>query len=116
MFKRNAKHLKYKYKLTEDDYRDLLINQYFKCKICEQKGMRLEVDHCHKTGKIRGLLCRQCNGELAKFEKGKLRRSHLINPEKEYTNYLNSKVDIVSKFEQAGLRIYHNVYRVGKFK
>lgn len=108
MFSRNRNQLKYKYKLTEDAYRDLLINQYFKCKICDTKTYdcgRLEVDHCHKTGKIRGLLCHQCNNELGRFERGKLIRSHLVNPEKEYTEYLNTKVDMVSRFEQAAVRV-----------
>ena len=114
MFKRNAgysKHLWKKYKLTEDAYRDLLINQYFKCKICEDKCVKLEVDHCHKTGKIRGLLCHRCNIELGRFELGKLKRSHLADPNKEYTTYLESKVHMVSRYERAGLRIrYANRY------
>jgi hypothetical protein len=35
-----------------------------RCNICdapEPKGGRLCIDHCHKTGKIRGLLCHKCN-------------------------------------------------------
>jgi hypothetical protein len=40
------------------------------CKICKGKNRssstdRLVVDHCHKTGKIRGLLCHHCNVMLA---------------------------------------------------
>ena len=110
MFKKSAAHLKSKYKLTEDAYRDLLINQYFKCKICEDRGVKLEVDHCHKTGKIRGLLCHRCNVELGKFELGKKYKSHLTDPVKEFTAYLSSKVHIVSRYERAGMR-RRNAYR-----
>ena len=39
------------------------------CAICgaKPKGRRLAVDHDHKTGKIRGLLCMPCNTALGKF-------------------------------------------------
>lgn len=48
------------YGLTPADY-DLLVNkQDGKCAICQQ-AKRLVVDHCHATGKIRGLLCHHCN-------------------------------------------------------
>lgn len=39
--------------------------QNFKCPICERHetevGRIMVVDHCHKTGKVRGLLCHLCN-------------------------------------------------------
>ena len=38
------------------------------CEICgkrrEENGKRLAVDHCHESGKIRGVLCSQCNSLL----------------------------------------------------
>jgi hypothetical protein len=32
------------------------------CAACARKGLQLVIDHCHETGKVRGLLCRRCNG------------------------------------------------------
>ena len=56
-----------RYGLTPKDYILLLEKQKFKCKICKRKhseensNTKLVVDHDHDSGKIRGLLCRQCN-------------------------------------------------------
>jgi Autographiviridae endonuclease VII len=62
---RNKK-FKTKYKFTLEEYKILLKKQNGLCAICKKpekesaKG-KLAVDHCHKTGKIRGLLCFNCN-------------------------------------------------------
>lgn len=58
--------LRDKYGITEKDYDLLLLSQSNKCAICQTdkptgKWKRFAVDHCHKTGKIRGLLCNECN-------------------------------------------------------
>jgi hypothetical protein len=40
------------------------ISQEHKCVICKEKlqfGHLSAIDHCHKTGKVRGILCRSCN-------------------------------------------------------
>lgn len=57
--------LKSKYGITLEDYNAILASQNFRCAICrtddpKHKG-RFVVDHCHKTGKVRGLLCQRCN-------------------------------------------------------
>jgi hypothetical protein len=67
-------YLKYKYGITENQYDEMLKIQENKCAICEstetkdKKVKRLVVDHCHKTGKIRGLLCSSCNKAIGLFE------------------------------------------------
>ena len=46
----------------------LLRIQEGKCAICgDQKGMRLKIDHCHKSQRVRGLLCTKCNTGLGHF-------------------------------------------------
>ena len=58
--------LKLKYNLTIEEYDELLESQEFKCAICltdkpTGKWKQFAVDHCHQTGKVRGLLCNDCN-------------------------------------------------------
>jgi len=63
--------IKRKYGLTSDDYSMLLNEQNGMCRICSEppeEGKVLHVDHCHKSGRIRGLLCLCCNTALGKFK------------------------------------------------
>lgn len=56
------------YGMTVEDYQLILAAQDGLCAICKMKPRtkRLHVDHCHKTSKVRGLLCSVCNsGVLA---------------------------------------------------
>lgn len=64
-------HLKTKYGLTLDRYKEMLATQDGVCAICKRpatEGKRLSVDHCHTTLKNRGLLCSECNFGLGKFQ------------------------------------------------
>ncbi len=54
-----------------EKYNNLLIKQNNLCAICKKKqsgNKRLSIDHCHKTLKIRGLLCHYCNTALGSFK------------------------------------------------
>jgi hypothetical protein len=53
-----------RYGLTLEDYRALLARQGKACAICKKSVPRLCIDHCHATGKVRGLLCNKCNTGL----------------------------------------------------
>ena len=58
--------LKLKYGLTEADYQQMLETQNGACAICGTttptgKWKVFAVDHCHESGKVRGLLCNECN-------------------------------------------------------
>jgi hypothetical protein len=63
-------HLKYKYGLTPEDYDAKLAEQGGVCAICGKSPTkrRLHIDHCHETGRIRGLLCTGCNTRLGWYE------------------------------------------------
>lgn len=58
--KLKANSLKRKYGLTLEEFKNLLKKQENKCAICGRSG-KLVVDHDHRTGKIRDLLCNNCN-------------------------------------------------------
>jgi hypothetical protein len=53
------------YGLGKGEYEALFSAQGGACAICQgRRRQRLSVDHCHKTGIVRGLLCRMCNSRL----------------------------------------------------
>ena len=61
--------LKSRYGMTIEDYYKLLEKQNNKCSICKLEAIKtLDVDHDHKTGVVRGLLCEGCNTGLGKFQ------------------------------------------------
>lgn len=63
-----AMRLRSRYKLTATEYDKMLRTQAGRCAICDL-AMRIPfVDHCHSTGKVRGLLCSQCNSGIGMFE------------------------------------------------
>jgi hypothetical protein len=69
--------LKKHYGISLDEYKKMSVNQSHCCAICGEKETSLDkngaerfmaVDHCHKTGKIRALLCKACNTALGNFK------------------------------------------------
>ena len=65
--------LQYKYGITVEIYEQMLKDQGGCCAICKTtenavtgrgKDWNFSVDHCHTTGKVRGLLCNSCNRGL----------------------------------------------------
>lgn len=69
-----------KRKITLEQYFGMVESQDNKCAICglkescidgrsaDKKPRRLSVDHCHRTGNVRGLLCHACNTAIGKFK------------------------------------------------
>jgi len=60
--------IKNKYGVSSEEYQKMFDEQEGKCLICEKHDddvkQRLHVDHCHQTGKVRGLLCFNCNAGM----------------------------------------------------
>jgi hypothetical protein len=102
--------LKKKFGLTLDDYNSMLVSQNSCCAICQthiseyvsqcdgsksvfaqrKSKQNFSVDHCHNTGKIRGLLCYNCN--------------LLLGNAKDKINLLTSAIDYLKRHqEEAGI-------------
>lgn len=71
---RKERYLKRVYNLSEIEYLNRLEKQNYKCLLCNSNfsGERTApkapvVDHCHTTGKVRGILCNECNRGLGYF-------------------------------------------------
>jgi hypothetical protein len=79
--------LKYRYGITVEEYENLLNLQKGSCSICKTKNPSQKrkpsnyfcVDHCHKTGKVRGLLCSTCNTALGLLGDSKTNLFEAIN-------------------------------------
>ena len=56
-----------RYGINETELNRLLEKQHGLCAICREQPAE-HVDHCHHSGKVRGLLCFNCNGALGRFE------------------------------------------------
>lgn len=56
------------YRLRPGVYEKILQSQNHKCPICSIELLFPHIDHCHTTGKVRGILCNTCNTGLGKFQ------------------------------------------------
>ena len=61
-----------KYNLTKEQHDALIQAQGNRCKVCgvhadQEHYKTLAIDHCHETGKVRGLLCAKCNTAIGQF-------------------------------------------------
>ncbi len=75
-------------KITLDEHRELVEKQNNLCAICfmpeTRKGkvtggiLRLTIDHCHITNKVRGLLCHSCNTAIGKLKDDPVRMYRAI--------------------------------------
>ena len=66
-------HISSKYGIAKADYERMLKEQGGKCAICggdskHNKQGRLNIDHCHDSGVVRGLLCWECNTAIGKMK------------------------------------------------
>lgn len=65
-----------KFGMTQAQYDAMLEQQSGGCAICGNRtkmmhrgrAQRLPIDHCHRTGKVRGILCSNCNNGLGRFK------------------------------------------------
>lgn len=62
-----------RYGITEAQYTEMFESQGKRCAMCETDTPNVRqdwcIDHCHKTGRVRGILCHACNMALGHYEK-----------------------------------------------
>lgn len=76
----SSRYLQRNYGITLAQYEGIRNRQQSLCAICEGEGfamtkhhtMKLVVDHCHASGKVRGLLCHNCNRALGLLKDSEL--------------------------------------------
>jgi hypothetical protein len=99
-----ASKLRIKFGVTLEEYERLLVLQDGVCAICKRpcsSGRRLAVDHCHKTGMIRGLLCKACNTAIGFLDDS----THLLD---RAMSYLRTAAEAAN--EGGGSRGVRSVY------
>lgn len=59
-----------RYGITKEEVYDLIVKQDGRCAVCKKELMRstAKLDHNHKSGKVRGFLCSQCNVGIGMFK------------------------------------------------
>ena len=85
-------HYRTKFNMTVEEYETKLQQQNYVCAICHEPETtkehrtgnirKLSIDHCHDSGKVRGLLCTRCNHVLGHFKDD----PHLFNSAIQYLN------------------------------
>ena len=92
--------LKRSYGITLEDYNKMLYEQKACCKACGRHQSEFErvlvVDHNHKTGQIRGLLCSPCNVSLGMLEEDVMRMKRLISYIELYSELAANNSNVVS--------------------
>lgn len=86
---KQRQHLKRSFNLSLEEFNMMRAQQDYRCAICglheEEHGKNLCVDHDHKTGRIRALLCSHCN--------------RMIGFARERVDVLSAAIDYVRKYE-----------------
>lgn len=87
----------------------LLAKQNGKCRLCKRKPQVPCLDHCHRNGWCRGVLCRGCNALLGKLENNRGRYG-LSDPSAFY-QFLAAIPEYLAEGERGGTGILHNTFK-----
>lgn len=94
------------YKLSDANYAKMVLAQGNRCAICDSDAKPLHVDHDHKTGEVRGLLCFRCNSGLGNFsdEIGRLATAiaYLARPMRSQAITIHMMAEVESDEKEAG--------------
>ena len=80
------------YGLTDDGVIEIDRRLHGSCEICGEKctqSARLSIDHCHRTGAVRGVLCQRCNRILGMAKDS----PNMLRLAAEYLEHFNAATD-----------------------
>jgi len=100
--------IKVKYKDIKTIRDNKILAQNQKCQLCESELDSPVLDHNHKNGEIRSVLCRGCNLMLGKLENG-MARFRLTDPDK-----LRTFLSNVSDYITTGSDLIHPTFKKKK--
>lgn len=115
-----------KYGISEQELENLLIRQNNRCQICKEpfEGGDYKIDHCHKTNKVRGLLCVTCNLGVGQFKDSKILLTNVVayldrDIKKRYIYLIGSLANgniphIGNKLRSKGYIVYDHWWGAGK--
>lgn len=66
---RRAKLAEANHRIESDRYQELMTAAQGRCALCDATGVKLVLDHCHTTGKLRGVICEPCNMGMAAMDR-----------------------------------------------
>lgn len=92
-----------RYGITVADLEALTLRQDGKCGVCDKRKKRMVVDHDHKTGFVRGLLCVSCNvglGLLGDTRSGLMRALKYLKQAKHEHNNTSNRGEAVERCGQ----------------
>lgn len=67
LYRRNT-HLVRRYGINLAEHDAMIRDQAGLCGVCKKKMIKTHTDHCHKTGRVRMILCASCNHGLGFFK------------------------------------------------
>lgn len=101
---KKRRHIEKTYDISLEYYNALREIQKFKCAVCKipetEFSKPLVVDHDHKTGQVRGLLCLKCNmalGLLADSPKRMIRAAMYVYAKEELTSFSTYVTNLISR-------------------
>ncbi len=109
--------IKKKYGLSKEEYEVILADQKGVCAVCGSgpsgRGSKLYVDHCHKTNKVRGLLCHKCNLAAGYVDDDFLRAMDLSFYLHQHTMFGRPmrRGEFVAEFKKENQRLYPELRR-----
>jgi hypothetical protein len=95
--KKRSAYIKNKHGITVDEYEERVRQQGGLCGICgesiEIDSHKTHLDHCHKTGNKRAMLCNNCNRALGYFKDDVFNLKRAV----EYLDYYNKKFGLIKE-------------------